>query len=580
MNIGQILWLGGYNKKLKRYNKFGFVKDVASNKDLYFNLNNIDLNSEIYWYYKENDAFIDSNKFKSEYVCYKLEKETNTLKYIRLLREVQWNKHNVEIIKTSLQLIKNQQLISLIIEQSKDLIMENEELFDSLDIEIRFELCIKSLNGNKIDVEYIITKLHSIFLYMRNKNFDITSYYNKLPNDIKISGEFLKYLDYTQIFEMLWKKEFHGMNYWSNFNNQTKIKYIYRLCYSYDYLNVLIKKVPQQLLNNILFNETNKLVKGLIYILAMKYNRNYNNFLYAHNFIQDYVIEQIQKSEKIDLYGVTPLCNNKKCNVKLCEGKLWRKSDRIELNFMYFPNQNIRNYLKKNSFKWDKYKRVWYTNDSVQSRNFIYDFTGKQYIDQFSTYCPRMRRGCEKNLIYKANYYDFNDKRNWNYWNLLDLINDVGFEPKTGENYDHREYVYKLNGWINRLIEMRERLKCSKCRRVMKSNFQYSKKLTAVYNNTVARCYLFDGDQEKHDGDTYFNHCNGCGKIIDSRESTIKQEDTGYYLCIRCGRGMKNHPKFKEGDKCPKCGKLNMNSLGNRVYKCNYCGHTIKAPYW
>lgn len=581
MNIGKILWLGGYNKKLNEYNKFGFIRDIFNYKDLYFNLNDIDLNSGIYNYYKENGNFIDSNKFKSDYVCYSLEKGTNTLKDIRLCRETQWNESNIEDIKLILQTIKNPELRNLIIQPCKDLIMENEEIFKSLDIEVGFQLCITALNEKKINKEYIIRNLHFVFLDLKNKNSDVISYYKKLPNNMEINEEFFGYLDYIKIFELLWETKYHGINYWWKFNIKTKIKYIYRLCYSYDERSVLISNIPKQLLDSILFNETNKLVKGLLYILAMKYNKYYKNFLDGHNLIQEYVIEEIKNNGKVNLYEITPLCYDKKCKVDLCEGKLWRKNDRIELHFSAFPNENIRNKLKANNFMWDKDRKVWFINDTILNRNFIYNFTGKQYIEQFSTYCPRTRTGCEKNLICKINYYGSNYKMDWKYWNLLDLINDIGFEPKTDENYDYREYVYKLNGWINRLIEITERLKCSKCRQVMKSNFEYSKKFTAVYNNTVAYCPSFDGDKEKHDANTYLNHCNGCGSIIDSRESRIQQDDTGFYLCIKCGRGMKNHPTFKEGDKCPKCGKLNMNSLGNRIYKCSNwdCSHTIKAPH-
>jgi ribosomal protein S27AE len=135
---------------------------------------------------------------------------------------------------------------------------------------------------------------------------------------------------------------------------------------------------------------------------------------------------------------------------------------------------------------------------------------------------------------------------------------------------DPTEYVPRLCGWINRLNEIRERLRCSACGSLMKPNYKYAKNL-ARYNATVVSC---DGGPA-HDGDVYLNHCWACRTIIDSRDCRIRID--GYYLCLKCGSGPQHSKTFRQGDLCPKCGGTSMDGH-RRNWTCRRCYHTIRLP--
>lgn len=590
MQIGQVLWVGGFNKNTNKYNRFGFIIDLENNKEVYFHINNVNRNSEIYQYYLENGELDDLQIFKSEHVCfeYKLDKENKQAVNIQLCKEIDWSKYDIKMMISILKHIKSQSLINEIILKYSHLAFENEEIINYLDISGKFDFYIYTLNKGNNNIEHIEKRLISLFEYAYSCKADLASYYDRLPIDIRMSGNFLQFLDPVNVCNKLWETEYHGLEYWEKFSVETKIKYIYRISYTYNDRNSLLDHIPKKLLDGLLFAETNELIQGLLYMQTVKYRgNNCMNFEKGHNLIQDYIIKEISMKGKVNLHEVSPKCHGDKrqySKVNFCEGKLLKKNERMELCFYNFPDELTRNRLKANGFGWDSEKKVWYSDDNISNRNFILNLTGQQYNEKYITFCPRTRSTCDRSLLGQkfTDCWRNNPKKYWGFWNLQDFIEDIGVEPRIEGIFNPKEYVYRLNGWINKLEEITERLKCQKCRKVMVSNFKYSKKINAVYNNTVAKCADYNGDKTEHDGDTYFSHCSGCGRIIDSRESIIKQEkdNTGYYLCIHCGRGDKNHPTFKEGDKCPRCGELYMNKISYNIYVCRNlkCSHKIKIP--
>ncbi len=158
----------------------------------------------------------------------------------------------------------------------------------------------------------------------------------------------------------------------------------------------------------------------------------------------------------------------------------------------------------------------------------------------------------------------------WRNWSLLELIEATGVVPDLPELQKPDEYVSKLSGWVNRLNEIRERLRCSVCKQMMIPNYKYAKNL-ARYNMTVASCQSGEG----HDQNIYLNHCWACREIIDSRESRIQVEKR--YICIHCGSGPQKSDTYTQGDICPKCGARGMTGEG-RSRLCSACNHSIRLP--
>jgi hypothetical protein len=130
-------------------------------------------------------------------------------------------------------------------------------------------------------------------------------------------------------------------------------------------------------------------------------------------------------------------------------------------------------------------------------------------------------------FLYSGSRLYPNLKLEWRDWSLAELMSWSGVQPEA-EGVKKAEYVTRLCGWVNRLEEIRERLRCSMCNETLRPNMEYAKNL-ARYNVTVASC------PRGHDQGVYFNHCWHCKRIIDSRESRERVE--GYYVCCWCGSG-------------------------------------------
>jgi len=163
----------------------------------------------------------------------------------------------------------------------------------------------------------------------------------------------------------------------------------------------------------------------------------------------------------------------------------------------------------------------------------------------------------------------------WNDWSMFELcavagIKDVhlqsAFGTKQGEG---DEAINRLAGGINRLNEIRPRLGCRQCG----LRLEFGNKFTvfdAAYRATVTlpcKC----GEPS-----VYFNHCKGCGDIIDSRDSQL-QDKNNYYVCISCGSGAEVE---EAGRMCPKCGTTGSLVGKGRDKKCNVadCQHEVELP--
>ncbi len=289
-------------------------------------------------------------------------------------------------------------------------------------------------------------------------------------------------------------------------------------------------------------------------------------FSQMHELIENYIVEHAWSSTaSLDLRPLLPPCRPIFNGLTHCEGRHWER------------------------------------------------FAGK------AAYCPRAKVPCvffastpplteEASSLLDARYsgahIQATPSYDWQKWSLLELLESACITPQLPGLYHSRDYVNKLAGYVNRLNEIRERLKCTACQNLMRPNYKYAKFL-ARYNVTVVSCDC--GSIENQN--VYLNHCWACEQIIDSRES--RHQAGRLRICIHCGSGPRpphkvnntlgNYPPsfdiprqvtkaahpddeltaatFAQGDICPKCGATGMgfqNNHQNRV--CRKCSHQVKLP--
>lgn len=266
-------------------------------------------------------------------------------------------------------------------------------------------------------------------------------------------------------------------------------------------------------------------------ISAVLNNELKDAFNVMHERLQEHVIKLAWSNMDPLLFdALLPSCpHERKSNVRYCEGREW-----------FSDNDKMRGAVRASR-----------------------------------AYCPRTGQECSLNHGHPPNgariYPD--TSLPWDSWAMGEMLNSVGVLPALSELRSADEYIPKLCGWINRLNEIRDRLKCSACKEMMKPNYTYAKNL-AQYNVTVVSCRHDNG----HDKNIYINHCWGCGSIIDSRESSIQVESR--YICLHCGSGPQKSEKYSQGDICPSCGKGEMSSTDRygRIFECISCDHTIRLP--
>ena len=181
--------------------------------------------------------------------------------------------------------------------------------------------------------------------------------------------------------------------------------------------------------------------------------------------------------------------------------------------------------------------------------------------------------------------------KDWQQWTLVELIYASGLLPETSTNNETSEidgfqferslnnYIRKLASWINKINEIKHRMRCRYCSSIMPHDIEYSKH-SVRFNVTVFHCPHTDSEPYlPHDKDIYINECWGCKNIIDSRESRIQQWYLGraYYVCIHCSSG---HTQLIPGQICPSCGHdySSLPSRPNTMKECPNCHHKIKLP--
>jgi hypothetical protein len=282
--------------------------------------------------------------------------------------------------------------------------------------------------------------------------------------------------------------------------------------------------------------EPHKLVRCLLTLLWAKTNQSMKQkaFEKAHQLLEQYVIEQAWDQEEINgIQTVLPKCSPG--IVHFCEARRHRHGGINQPRTAFCPRLST-------------HQCVLYSPDIKQPSWTSY--SGARLF-------PEVRL-------------------DWKNWSLMELLRDVDVIPVLPGLEDPNTYVQKMAGWVNRLMEIRERLRCTKCRRIMKPNVKYAKFL-AKFSMTIASCPHGIG----HDQNIYLNECWGCREIIDSREGKHRIE--GYYLCIHCGCGPRDSATYWPGMICPKCGAKPMaetyrsvtQGTANRHITCRLCKHTI-----
>jgi len=273
---------------------------------------------------------------------------------------------------------------------------------------------------------------------------------------------------------------------------------------------------------------------------------------------------------------------------------LWDKSEKDNLIntmlFIFAYGEKFRTYNFNPLEKIDNGIRNYFQSHNFQTGNFNINHLKKEdtllppcgksitYYCEIKTvetegkeeytYCPRLGGRCEVGIS-QANADKDSDE--WGFFEIFSKY-DIKFELKELKN--PKEYINKLAGYVNRLIELEERMICRTCDSRLISNNKYSKFL-AKYNMTVAKC------KDVTHEEVYFNHCWKCTEIIDSRDCRMKKGD--YYLCMNCGAGpQKSSAEYVEpGSVCPKCLHNDFQIIKdsiNRKNECLKCGHRILKP--
>ena len=351
----------------------------------------------------------------------------------------------------------------------------------------------------------------------------------RLPDWVKQHDAIFAFLPPVDQVNSVWSSiEVGSLSGWQKLSREAKILCIYRNAKEN-------KSLPLSVLKS---TKDDPLVRCVLILLWAKDNpqKSCAAFKKAHTLFQDYVVDQAWSStEPLDLYPLLPHCRPTEVEVEYCEGRPWPTEE----------DKKLRS---------DRVSRAFCprTNGPCDPFKFVPDIG--------------MNWG-EARLYAECSQY-------WEDWSLLELIEATNVVPRIPDELKSPdEYVPKLSGWVNRLNEIRERLKCSVCGQIMPPNYRYAKYL-ARYNSTVVSCQ-YGSD---HDQNVYLNHCWGCGKIIDSRESTIRVE--GYYICIHCGSGPKRSKSYTQGDICPKCGARGMSAIewNDPNCECLSCNHSIQLP--
>lgn len=287
--------------------------------------------------------------------------------------------------------------------------------------------------------------------------------------------------------------------------------------------------------------------------------------------------------------------------------------------YISLANSNDENALKDSRWLWPacEFNNCTY----CEGNPWAMGATNFNAID--SAYCPRTKKECPLTLNEGNKGARFRSyetlPHHWSHWRMPEILSYLQIVPPY-QNTTSFAYITKFGGWLNRILELQERIKCRSCGSSMVNNFNYSKDFTARYSMTIASCK--QASCANYQQKVYFNDCwnhEKCRKMIDSRDNPQRDmkdrsinPSSGayrqYYLCIDCGAAKKpndypgyrhgrNQEKIKwdmdnlthhfkkwyyvPGDTCAKCGSEDIVQLdkgANVDARCNSCFHRMRIP--
>lgn len=303
------------------------------------------------------------------------------------------------------------------------------------------------------------------------------------------------------------------MQVWHSIRDEVKLLFIYKSIFQ------------NKLYTAIKCEDNEHPIVRYVYKIWMSHEKDkHQTFQDAHSILQEYIVKNAWNANfDTSLFGLffPPCFLMENTNVLFCEGRIWHHD-------------------------------------------------GKQEI-----FCPRTRTACNVSTLQNpagSRVYPLPELPS-DQWRIGELLLKRNIVPSLPGLNNPVEYAAKVSGWINRLLEIRERLRCSVCGEFMVPNMKYAKHF-AAYNMTIASCSKGEG----HDKNIYLNHCWACTQIIDSRENVIQVEK--YFLCNQCGSGPQKSATYRQGDICPRDGHRPMKQNPNnpREFSCEQCGHSIYVP--
>ena len=409
-------------------------------------------------------------------------------------------------------------------------------------------------------------------------------------------------------------------------------------------------------------DEPDRLVRATLLILRARFRPEWrkSTFVLSHELIQDEIAERAwDLTRPLNLYPLLPLCRPGLSVVAYCEGRDWRDEeaycprrsgacikhradlvspteadcygtrDRIAA---FHPDDAEMGLIKlfRRNYYHDEYLLPELTrNDPRSEPEAEWKLAG--FDEQAGTFIhvrwtPLKRGGfpagtltqkgillahAQEDVFYQMRGAHIQPLRelSWQNWSLHELLATARITPDLSELRSPEEYVNLLTGWVNRLVDIREHLKCRHCNGIMRPHYGYARHL-AAYRVTILSC---PAEGPYHDRDVYLNHCWACASIIDSRDSRFRAGKL--YICEACGSGPRP-PKqldsegndetydrtrrleklryevgssseeltaetYAQGDICPKCGAQGMVFRAVRIYiyrKCWQCNHQLDIP--
>ncbi|MBN8194199.1 cold shock domain-containing protein [Bacillus sp. NTK074B] len=401
-------------------------------------------------------------------------------------------------------------------------LITDQEIWSYVPYHKKYSILLRRLNSSTKREEYNLT-FDKVVETAKNART-----HEMMPDGLKRDKRIFPFLSNIEQVNIGWSliNEF-----WDLMKRDAKIRAVFRAAKENQNLGI----------SDYLHTEKDLLVKAVLLLLGKKLGRS-APLGQVHHWITEYITEAAWKStEPLDLGPILPGCSVLS-NVQYCEARRW-------------PTR----------------EGGWKTNEKGQE----------------IAYCPRQHGPCVVNTNQSLRGAHINGLPDisWEKWTLTDFFESLGVNPTSNSLNRNDTYLLKIAGWVNRLNEIRERMKCEHCGKTLIPDKKYAFN-PAGYNSTVARC------PDGHGTGVYFNHCSNkdCSHIIDSRESSNKFDR--YYICILCGDIPKysrvsfseedpfhHAPPFTPGDICPKCGKEKMLNLTENedvsVCSDSTCNHHI-----